>query len=70
MIRPSRAAHSGCCLEDPGPAVAVSTGSIAGGRCEACKMVSDPDLERGGKTSVVARAHYRGGTTSATRRDR
>jgi hypothetical protein len=33
-------------------------------------MVSDPDLERGGKTSVVARAHYRGGTTSATRRDR
>ena len=33
-------------------------------------MVSDPDLERGGETSVVAPAHYRGGTTSATRTDR
>jgi hypothetical protein len=43
---------------------------MAGGRCAGCKMLSDPDLERGGKARVVARARYRGGTNSATRRDR
>jgi hypothetical protein len=45
-------------------------GFHSGERCEACKMVSDPDLERSGKTSVVAPAQYRGDTTSATCRDR
>jgi hypothetical protein len=53
--------------EDPSPAVTVSKGSIAGGRCEVCKMVPDPNLERDGKTSVGARSPF-ARTTSATRR--
>jgi hypothetical protein len=40
--------------EDSGAAGVVSRGSLAGGRCEGCRMLPDPNLEGSGKTSVVA----------------
>ena len=43
----------GCCLENPGPVAAVSTGARSGGWRGACKAAFDPDLEQGGNTNLV-----------------